>query len=41
MDSPAMNPFIPAYYTQQGGVSCGYGGRGLYTSYGKGLYGSN
>jgi hypothetical protein len=40
MDSPAMNPFIPAYYTQQGGVSCGYGGRGLYTSYGKGLYGS-
>jgi hypothetical protein len=38
MDSPAMNPFIPAYYTQQGGNSCGYGGRGLYTSYGKGLY---
>jgi hypothetical protein len=38
MDSPAMNPFIPAYYTQQGGTSCGYGGRGLYTSAGKGLY---
>jgi hypothetical protein len=38
MDSPAMNPFIPAYYTQQGGNSCGYGGRGLYTSAGKGLY---
>lgn len=38
MDSPAMNPFIPAYYYQQGGTSCGYGGRGLYTSYGKGLY---
>jgi hypothetical protein len=38
MDSPAMNPFIPAYYTQQGGNSCGYGGKGLYTSAGKGLY---
>lgn len=38
MDSPAMNPFIPAYYTQQGGTSCGYGGKGLYTSAGKGLY---
>ena len=38
MDSPAMNPFIPTYYIQQGGTSCGYGGRGLYTSYGKGLY---
>lgn len=38
MDSPAMNPFIPAYYYQQGGTSCGYGGRGLYTSAGKGLY---
>ena len=38
MDSPAMNPFIPAYYTQQGGESCGYGGRGLYTSAGRGLY---
>lgn len=43
MDSPAMNPFIPAYYVQQGGTSCGYGGRGvsgkgLYTSAGRGLY---
>lgn len=38
MDSPQMNPFIPTYYTQQGGTSSGYGGRGLYTSYGKGLY---
>ena len=36
MDSPAMNPFIPTYYTQQGGTSAGYGGRGLYTSSGKG-----
>jgi hypothetical protein len=38
INSPAMNPFIPAYYTQQGGVSSGYGGKGLYTSAGKGLY---
>lgn len=30
MDSPAMNPFIPMKYTQEGGTSCGYGGRGLY-----------
>jgi hypothetical protein len=37
VNSPAMNPFIPAYYTQQGGTSCGYGGKGLYLS-GKGLY---
>jgi hypothetical protein len=36
MDSPAMNPFIPTYYRQQGGTSCGYGGKGLY---GHGLYG--
>jgi hypothetical protein len=35
MSSPAMNPFIPTNYTQQGGTSCGYGGKGLY---GKGLY---
>lgn len=35
MDSPAMNPFIPTSYTQQGGTSCGYGGKGLY---GRGLY---
>jgi hypothetical protein len=38
INSPAMNPFIPAYYTQQGGTSCGYGGKGLYTSAGKGFY---
>lgn len=38
MDSPAMNPFIPYTYQQQGGTSCGYGGRGLYTSAGRGLY---
>lgn len=35
MSSPAMNPFVPTKYTQQGGTSCGYGGRGLY---GYGLY---
>ena len=35
MNSPAMNPFIPTKYTQQGGTSCGYGGRGLY---GGGIY---
>ena len=34
--SPAMNPFVPTTYTQEGGASCGYGGRGLK---GKGLYG--
>lgn len=28
--SPAMNPFIPTTYRQEGGTSCGYGGRGLY-----------
>jgi hypothetical protein len=38
INSPAMNPFIPAYYTQSGGTSCGYGGKGLYTSAGHGLY---
>jgi len=27
--SPAMNPFIPQTYTQEGGTSCGYGGRGI------------
>ena len=36
MDSPAMNPFIPTSYTQMGGTSSGYGGKGLY---GRGLYG--
>jgi hypothetical protein len=35
MSSPAMNPFVPKNYTQEGGVSCGYGGRGLYAG---GLY---
>jgi hypothetical protein len=35
MSSPAMNPFVPTKYTQQGGTSCGYGGKGLY---GYGLY---
>lgn len=30
LSSPAMNPFVPKYYTQEGGTSCGYGGRGLY-----------
>jgi hypothetical protein len=30
MSSPAMNPFIPTSYTQEGGTSSGYGGRGLY-----------
>jgi hypothetical protein len=33
--APAMNPFIPTYYTQMGGTQSGYGGRGLY---GGGLY---
>lgn len=28
--SPAMNPFIPKYYTQMGGTQSGYGGRGLF-----------
>jgi hypothetical protein len=47
MDSPAMNPFVPTTYLQQGGTSSGYGGvsqselnklmgAGLY--YGRGLY---
>jgi len=30
MSSPAMNPFIPTSYTQQGGTSQGYGGRGIH-----------
>jgi hypothetical protein len=29
MSSPAMNPFIPTSYTQEGGTSQGYGGRGI------------
>jgi hypothetical protein len=47
MDSPAMNPFVPKTYLQEGGVASGYGGisqsemnklmgKGLY--YGKGLF---
>jgi hypothetical protein len=47
MDSPAMNPFVPTTYLQQGGTDSGYGGisqsqanklmgAGLY--YGRGLY---
>ena len=35
MSSPAMNPFVPKTYRQEGGQTCGYGGRGLY---GGGLY---
>jgi hypothetical protein len=34
--APAMNPFVPKTYTQEGGTQSGYGGRGLYA--GKGLY---
>ena len=34
--SPAMNPFVPTTYVQEGGTSSGYGGRGLT---GGGLYG--
>jgi hypothetical protein len=30
VSAPAMNPFIPTLYTQQGGTQSGYGGRGLY-----------
>lgn len=33
--SPAMNPFKPTRYTQEGGTACGYGGKGLYAG---GLY---
>jgi hypothetical protein len=28
--APAMNPFVPKRYTQEGGTQSGYGGRGLY-----------
>lgn len=40
LSSPAMNPFVPKSYIQEGGVSCGYGGRGLYAGglYGGGLF---
>lgn len=30
LDSPAMNPFVPKSYIQEGGTQSGYGGRGLY-----------
>ena len=30
LDSPAMNPFIPKSYIQEGGTQSGYGGKGLY-----------
>ena len=30
ISSPAMNPFVPTTYRQEGGTSSGYGGRGLY-----------
>lgn len=32
--SPAMNPFVPTNYTQMGGTSCGYGGKGLHNKFG-------
>jgi hypothetical protein len=40
INSPAMNPFIPTTYIQQGGTSCGYGGRGMMTAHrsGAGMY---
>jgi hypothetical protein len=36
--SPAMNPFVPTSYFQEGGTKCGYGGSGLYMPSGRGLY---
>jgi len=36
--SPAMNPFVPSNYYQEGGQMRGYGGKGLYMPSGKGLY---
>jgi len=38
VNSPAMNPFIPKTYTQEGGMNAGYGGSGLYGPSGRGLY---
>lgn len=38
VSSPAMNPFIPKYYYQEGGQKSGYGGNGLYMPGGNGLY---
>lgn len=41
INSPAMNPFVPKSYTQMGGTSQGYGGKGLYgyPHHGSGLFG--
>jgi hypothetical protein len=40
LSSPAMNPFVPSSYSQEGGTSSGYGGRGILNARrGKGLYG--
>jgi hypothetical protein len=36
--SPAMNPFVPTNYFQEGGQMKGYGGSGLYLPSGNGLY---
>lgn len=36
--SPAMNPFVPKNYFQEGGQMKGYGGKGLYLPGGAGLY---
>ena len=36
--SPAMNPFVPKNYFQEGGQMKGYGGSGLYMPSGRGLY---
>lgn len=38
VSSPAMNPFIPKYYYQEGGQKSGYGGNGLYMPGGNGLF---
>jgi hypothetical protein len=36
--SPAMNPFVPTNYFQEGGQNKGYGGSGLYMPGGNGLF---
>lgn len=38
VSSPAMNPFVPMNYFQEGGQMKGYGGSGLYMPSGRGLY---
>lgn len=38
VSAPAMNPFIPKTYVQEGGQASGYGGAGLYGPSGRGLY---